>query len=481
MDPITVETLLPVVGGSLVSGAAQTEIGGVFTDSRAGAHPPAPLFVPLKGERFDGHDFIPALAQDGRAAGALVARGLGEGLRERTAGRAGFVLVEVESPLAALQRLAAWNRSRYALPVVGVTGSVGKTTTKEMLGAVAGLEMPAVVSAASFNNHIGVPLTLLRIDASTRLCVAEMGMNDAGELAALSRLVRPTLAVVTNVGPCHLEKLGSLEGVAKAKAEIVTGMERDGVLVLNGDDPYVMKVVRGAAGEREVLTFGRLHQSDFRIEPMDAQEGWNRFRIVSDRLPEPAVIRIPLPGLHNAMNAAAAFVALWRLGVDPERIVENFGRVHGAKMRWEVMHVEDRTVILDCYNANPLSVEAALGTLAENFSGGRRVFVFGNMYELGEQQERLHEAVGPWILRAGVKLTVCVGDLAAHTGRWLLDNGQPAERVVFCADNSEAAFALDRFSRSGDAVLIKGSRRNRMEEIVQSWRQGRDRRKEPVQ
>mgnify|MGYP000858218296 CR=1 FL=1 len=416
-------------------------VTGVSTDSRAVA--PGELFVALAGERHDAHDFVPQARERGAAA-VLVSRTVpGEG-----------PAIVVEDTRAGLARLAAAWRARFALPVLALTGSNGKTTVKEMtasiLAAHAGEAGAVLATEGNLNNDIGLPLMLLRLRAHHRFAVFEMGMNHAGEIDFLSRLAAPTAALVNNAQRAHVGLLGSVEAVARAKGEIYGGLGTGGVALVNADDAHAGLWTALAAG-RPVVTFGFAAQADV------------RGRLDGDalRIAMPvgeAVVRLRVPGEHNARNAVAAAAAALALGAGPAAIaagLEAFGGVHGR--------LERRTgpagerVIDDTYNANPDSVRAAIDVLAAE--PGRRVLVLGDMGELGEGAPALHAEVGAFAKARGIDGLVAFGPLARHAADAF---GEGARHF---ADLAPAIETARDEALAGAVVLVKGSRSMRMERV----------------
>jgi UDP-N-acetylmuramoyl-tripeptide--D-alanyl-D-alanine ligase len=416
----------------------------VESDSRT-LHPGA-LFVALTGPRFDGHDYVSAAASAG-AAGALLSRDVDEAIP----------YLRVDDTRAGLARLAAHWRRRFAIPVVGVTGSSGKTTVKEMIGAALARSGDGVVTRGNLNNEIGVPLTLLRLRESHRFAVIEMGMNHPGEIDRLSAMAVPTVAVITNAGPAHLEGLGSVEAVARAKGEILAGLAPDGVACLNADDPF-LPLWQDMAGPRRVVTFGLSPEADVRAAYECGFDG-------SDlRLVTPAGdtrMRLALPGRHNVSNALAAAAAAIaaRASVDDIRAaLEAMVPVDG-RLRPRT-GLRGARILDDSYNANPASVLAGLEVL-RTFDG-ETIAVLGDMAELGRGAEVGHREVGRAARRLGVDTVLAVGaNAGAVTGGF----GEGARAFP---DIDALLDDLRPRLHEGVAVLVKGSRSSRMERVVEA-------------
>lgn len=408
------------------------------------------LFVALKGEHFDGHDYVQRAAALG-AAGALV---------EHLVEGGGAQVVVGGDTLAALQRYATSWRGGFGIPVVAVTGSSGKTTTKQILAAVFAARGPVLATEGNLNNHIGVPLTLLRLRAEHRTAVIEMGASAGGEIALLAALARPDVGIVTQAGDAHLEGFGSREGVARGKGELFAALSSPGVAVINADDVYA-PLWRELARRASVLSFGLGEAADVRAErivgvPEQAPEAM-AFRLVT---PQGAVhAQLPLPGRHNVMNALAAAAAGIALGLTPEQIAAGLASVApvAGRLAWLTTR-EGARLLDDSYNANPTSLRAALELLA-GLPGERRL-VLGEMRELGAEAEALHEEAGRAARALGIERLYTLGPLARHAA-----DGFGARAQAF--DNADLLIeALREDLGPQVTVLVKGSRGARMERVV---------------
>ncbi len=438
----TLRGVADAVGGRLFG--ADASFGAVCTDSRS--LEPAALFVALRGERFDGHDFLAAAAERG-AAGALVA----------ARSEAALPQIVVDDTRAALGKLGrAWRRG-FEIPAVAVTGSSGKTTVKELAAAILGVRHRVCATAGNLNNDIGVPLTLLRLAPGDEALVVELGANHAGEIAYLSSLAEPTVGVLTNAGPAHLEGFGSIEGVAAAKGELLDALPRAGTAVLNADDRFLGEWrARSRAGQ--ALTFGLHANADFHPDgdPVFDAQG-SRFAL---RLPagERLEIRLPLLGLHSVANALAAAAAAHAAGASGEDIVAGLARgkaVHGRLDK--LAGRRGAAVIDDAYNANPASVRAALDLLGS--LPGRRVLVLGDMAELGPRAAQLHAETGAYAVGRCEDL-VTVGPLAERAAAAFGPGAQA------CADVAAAAAALEPLLGPGVTILVKASRVMGLDRLV---------------
>lgn len=459
------QQILSWTGGHLLHGSLK-RCSGVFTDSR---HPvPGGLFVALRGERFDGHDFVAQAAARG-AAGAVIAEAEAQRLTE-VIDKDDFFLIAVGDTLAALQGLARGHRRRFDGPVIGVTGSNGKTTTKEMIAACLGTHVNVLATYRTLNNEIGVPLTLLALEPQHRICVVEMATRGLGQIAQLAAIAEPNLAVVTNVGPVHLETLGDLDNVARAKGELVTALPASGVAILNADDSRVLAMRRMT--KARVVTYGLAPESDVRATEVVEDGRSVRFDLRIDSEPVVNEVIVNLPGMNNVSNALAALATAWVCGYDLIRAAEALAQFRTAPQRLEISDLPgDILLINDSYNASPLSMRAALDVLRLS-SGQRKVAVLGDMLELGDQHEYYHRQIGLSAVDVGVDLLICVGQSARFIAAGAKEAGMRSESVLCYADAPTAAEAVQSWLQKGDSVLVKASRGLRLEQVaaaVESW------------
>ncbi|MFZ9855366.1 MAG: UDP-N-acetylmuramoyl-tripeptide--D-alanyl-D-alanine ligase [Limisphaerales bacterium] len=453
MDPRSLQFVVDACGGTLVDGVPAAEIRRVVTDSRSVQA--GDLFVALKGERFDAHDFLPGLV--GRPGlSALVARG------QESAALAGLPRVVVEDTRQALGRLAAAHRRGFGLPVVCVGGSNGKTTTKELIASVAGARHRLLKSEASFNNDIGVPLTLLGLESSHEAAVLEAGTNHPGELAPLIRMIAPRLGVITSIGREHLEFFGDLDGVVREEGALAEGLPAaadGGVLFLDGDSPHASTLASRTGARVVRVGFGAANDWSAEIVSMD----WTstRFRV---RCPHPewsGMFSMNLPGRHSVPNALYALAVSCELGVEPAAARDGLAVFRPASHRLACREVAGVRILDDSYNANADSMLAALRTFADLPCTGRRWAVLGDMAELGEATEEAHREVGRVAVQLGIGPIVAVGCRSDTT---LAASGRDTDRAF--GDAEPAARLLLGELRSGDAVLVKASRSSALDRIV---------------
>ncbi len=445
MSTMRLASLAGIAGGRLVG--EDREFTSVSTDTRTLA--PGALFVALTGPNFDGHDFVAAAAER-RAAAALVARPLPIAIAQ----------VVVADPLAALSAFAREWRRQFSVPVIGVTGSNGKTTTKEIIGAILSRLGPCLITRGNLNNHIGVPLMLLEMNASHRYAVIEMGANHLGEIAHLASIAEPTIGIVTNAGAAHLEGFGSLDGVASGKGELFRALPPQGVAVINADDKYSAQW-RDNRGADSVFTFGFEQRADFMAHKVNASGGQDGFKIDFELVTPfgTKAATLGLGGLHNLRNALGAAAVAAAAGASLDDLVAGLAQVRAVAGRLELKPaLHGAFLVDDSYNANPSSLKAGLDAF-KSFSG-ERWLILGDMMELGDSADELHAEVGRYAKEAGIARLFAIGkhshfavEAFGKGARWFADMD---------ALTAEAGSAL----APGVAVLIKGSRSNRLERVT---------------
>ncbi len=454
MEALTLRQLLEAVGGALLGEHADLDaaVTEVCTDSRK--IQPGCLFIPLEGERFDGHSFINAALEAG-AAGCFTAR-------ERESYLPGKFYIKVRSTQRALWDLARYYKALFPIPFVAITGSVGKTTTKDMAAAVLGAKFCVHKTEGNFNNDIGVPLTLLKLERCHQVCVVEMGMDHAGEIDYLGRLVEPDMALITNIGDAHIENLGSREEIFKAKCEIFPHLKEDGLAILNGDDPMLASL-RGTLPQRTVFV-GRGEGLDYAACDLSS-DGTAHLNCRVKTPHSQFQADIPALGDHMIYPTLMAAAVGEALGMAPDEIVRGIGAFLPTKMRMNIIRCKGDVVILnDAYNANPQSMRAAAAVLGDAAHGRRRVAVLGDMKELGPGSEQFHRAVGSYFAQAGTHRLIAVGDLARFIAEGARDAG--LERADHYPTMEEAKNALSREVRAGATILVKASRAMAFEKIV---------------
>ena len=426
---------------------------GYSIDSRTVG--PGELFFAVIGERLDGHDFVTAALERGAVAAVVRADQLHR-FEDQTH------LLAVDDTLVALQALATAVRKTWGKPLIGVTGSAGKTTTKEAIAHVLSARFRVLKSEGNFNNHFGLPLMLLKIEPEHDVAVIEMGMSHAGEIRALAKIAQPEIGVVTNVAPVHLEFFDSLAGIARAKYELVESLPAIGTAILNADDEYVSQFGRDFRGK--VITYGLHATADVRAENIrsDGAAG-SRFDVVTASGRESAIL--PLVGEHNVLNALAAVSAGLARGMSLREGVAALATLKPADKRGQVLQLGNITVINDCYNSNPKALNAMVDALAA-MKAKRRIVVAGEMLELGPSGEELHRAAGRHVAERKIEVLVGVRGLAQAMVNGARDAGAQAD---FVATPEQAGEWLAREARDGDVVLLKASRGVKLEKALETW------------
>lgn len=451
---LDLQKIASAVNGKLHPHSAHGVIAGVATDSRTIA--PGELFVALRGPSFDGHDFVPAAA----VKGALAI------LCDHLLPDQPLPQIVVADTQRALGDLAAFWRHRFHLPVAAITGSSGKTTTKEMLAAILAVNAPGLKTAGNFNNLIGLPLTLFQLTAAHQWAVLEMGMSERGEIARLTEIAAPTVAVITNVAQAHLLTMKSLGGIARAKGELFAALHPGAVAVINLDDERVAAIPVANGVQRR--TYGLSPAAEIRAE--EISPGGAEMRFVLRIADVSRAIRLPVAGRHNVSNALAATAAALSMGRSIEEIVEGLESFTPAKGRMETHLLSDGIVLIeDTYNANPLSVKAALVALDEMGGSGARIAVLGDMLELGESSAELHRDIGEFAADHCDRLFV-FGPESQEIAAGARRAGMAAACVSLCASHEEAVQRLMQSLRPGDRLIIKGSRGMKMEKITAELR-----------
>ncbi|MGM9539914.1 UDP-N-acetylmuramoyl-tripeptide--D-alanyl-D-alanine ligase [Anaerovibrio sp.] len=459
MPAFTLDDVMHALQGGTVLEQVKAEFTDIVTDTRKIV--PGALFVALKGERFNGEDFALQAVEQG-AAGVLVSSEYGQ-----QPGKLGATLIKADTDTQlAYQQLAAFWRRKFHIPVLAITGSNGKTTTKDMTAAVLSARFPVLKTQGNFNNEIGLPYTLLQMNDMHRAAVVEIGMRGLGQIAALAPFAAPEIGIVTNVGETHIELLGSLENIARAKAELVEAIPAGGTVILNNDNPYTAAMKDKAAEGVRVVTFGIDNDADIKAAALISHDGRTFFQCRIGDGGEQRQLSIPMLGRHNVSNALAAVAAGYVLGLTVEQIAEGLENLEMTGMRFECRRVGAYNIINDAYNASPMSMEASLSTLKELTidKGKRSLAVLGDMLELGHVAVPAHQKVGQQAAAAGVCGLITLGEM----GREIAGGAREAglEAVYSFDTHEEAAAKLRELLQPEDTVLFKGSRGMKMETII---------------
>lgn len=467
---ITVEEILAPVQGISAAGKSQIPLRGLSTDSRqvdAGQ-----VFWALRGDRYDGHDFV-LQALERNAAAAVVERRWWEGDPSRT----GLLktrypdrpIVVVDDTLRALGNFAHWWRHRFNVQVTAITGSVGKTTTKEMAASIVELGSPTLKNRGNWNNLVGLPLTLLELTSEHRQALLEMGMNRPGEIGRLTEIADPNVGLITKIGAAHLEGVGSLEGVARAKVELLEHISPKSPVILNGDDPLLLQVASGF--RRNWISFGMGGDNDVKASNLEdlGAEGVS-FDLEYRGLSWP--IRLHLPGVHNVYNALGAAAVAFCLDESVEHITKGLARFRGVKGRFMVTRLPSEIVLVDdTYNSNPASLQAALDSLRSLSHGTLPVIVgLGEMMELGPEAPYAHEEAGRRVAEMGADFLVAVGEHASHVIQGARSAGMVGDRAQVVASHQEMVEAVRERAVTPCILFLKGSRRMELDKVVEDLR-----------
>ncbi len=457
---LSAREILKATGGTPFRGGTNWTCCGISTDTRTLR--PGNLFIALQGENFDSHDCLAAAVQKG-ASGLLI--------RAESFGKAANLqkdlpVIGVPDTLQALGAIAQAWRLRFPIPLVAITGSSGKTTTKELLATIVSRSRRVLKSMGNFNNLIGLPLTLLGLGARHEVAIVEMGTNHPGEIARLAAVAAPDIGLITNIGPAHIEGLGSLEGIREEKGDLFRIMAVRGTAVINHDDDAIAILAERWRGRR--VTFGLNEGADLTArhigQPTPDGVG---FEIVIDGIATPVLLHTP--GRHNVMNALAAAAAARALGFDRQAIAEGLAAFRPLPGRMEIRRLENGTlVVMDTYNANPASVREALRTLQELRGLGNAFVILADMLELGEGAEELHGEIGSLLAETGVERAYLKGTLSRFTAKGARKQGFPAERIIIFNTPEQVVADLRSRLRKGDWILIKGSRKMKMEAVAEA-------------
>lgn len=459
----SVETIMSVCGGSLLMGSTDVIGNGITVDSREAE--PGSVYFALPGERVDGHDFLIDVLDAG-ARVLVVTRPREELVPVLVRASAkGASVLRVEDGLAALQALASWHRGRLHATVIGITGSTGKTTTKDFLTAVLSSSMRVVSTSGNRNNELGLPLTIFGAGSDTDALVVEMGMRGLGQIARLAEIARPDFGLVTNVGTSHLEILGTQDAVATAKGELIRALPREGAAFLNGDDSYSDALALDSAAP--VTTYGLSERCTVRAVDIVLDEMSRPSFTLQTPVGE-VVVTLAISGRHNVYNALAAAAVGLRMAVPLERIGEALGSAAVTDMRMQTFTTASGVMVVnDAYNANPSSMRAALEALSSMRVPGRRIAVVGDMAELGSLSELAHFQIGETVAQLGVDCLVTVGDRARRIADGARAEGMSSDAVRACVTADEASEVLDDLLEAGDVVLVKASRVMGLERVVE--------------
>ena len=456
MIEMKVKDCLKAIDGELISGVGDKVFRGVSIDSRTLKE--NELFVCIHGDRFDGHDFIEEAKN--KKASAIVLSDISKAISNKNTTP---VVTRVGDTLKALQELARFHREQISVQVIGITGTNGKSTTKEMIASIAETKLKTIKTKGNLNNHIGLPLNLFHLSKNDEVAVIEMGMSAAGEIKRLAEIAQPEIGVLTNITEGHLTQLKTLKNIQAAKGELFDALSEQGTAIVNADDPLVFELAKSVRAK--VITYGIHNEADVKAKDIHTanQKGFNlNIRLFKKNLP----VHLPFLGACNIYNALAAIATGYSLGIKPDDIKVGLRNTKLLPNRYEVVKHQGVTIINDAYNANPKSMQEALKTLKNYQSEGRRFFVIGDMLELGDLAEPAHIKLGVDITKYSIDYLVAVGSLSALVTKSAIASGMDKKNIATASEHKCAVAFLKKHIRPGDCMLVKGSRGVKMEEVV---------------
>ncbi len=454
MIALTVREIIIATGGVLLNGDEDTLINGITIDSRK--IDGNDLFIPLIGENFDGHKFIADSVKKGIKA-ILISK-------SEYAKKHNVLTIQVNDTLKALQNIAKYYISKFNIPIIAVTGSTGKTSTKDLITSVLKQKYKTLSNIGNFNNHIGVPLTVFSLESDHEVAVIEMGMSNLGEIDLLADIVRPDIGVITNIGLSHIEHLKTQQNIMNAKMEIANYFNESSMIIVNGDDKYLKKINDTDLNYKKCLVGLDKHNSIQGVNIKDMGIEGTSFDIVYEGNTYPFIVKAP--GIHNVYNALCAFVVAITLGVSIQLIQKGISQYKSSHMRLNVFTTDkDIVIINDAYNASPDSMKAALSVLAK-FNEKRKIAILGDMLEMGKYTEQGHYDIGCFAAE-NTDILITVGKSSKFIAKGAEDRGFEKSNIFVCTDNEQAKSKLNDLLKKGDTVLVKGSRGMKMEEIVE--------------
>ena len=454
----SIDQVIKAVGGVLISGTSQNTVSGISTDSRLVEK--GNIFIALQGENFDGHDFVQKVVEKG-AVSVLLSNSSMVDLEKLDKA---VSVIKVSDTLQALGDLAHNYRQRFSLPVIGITGSSGKTTTKEMMSTIIGRQKTVLKTEGNLNNLIGLPQTIFRLRAEHELAILEMGTNTRGEIKRLTQIATPSIGLITNVGPAHLEGFGSVGVVAQEKADLFLNMTQAGIAVTNLDDEAVKIIAEKWNGRR--VNFSMSPNTDVTVSDIEKNGARGmRFNLIISGISQK--IEMKIAGIHNVYNAMAAAACAWTAGIDLAAIKEGLAAFLPVGGRMEMIKLQNGAYVIDdSYNANPASVREALMTLKDLKNNHNGYVFLGDMLELGDAAFEMHRRIGILLGTISINAVFLQGEHSAIVAAAAIEGGMSRENIFIMEDSKEGILFLKKYLKKGDWVLVKGSRRMKMERIV---------------
>ena len=455
MLSLKLKEIVEAVDGKIMQGNPEHVVNNLTIDSRRVK--PGDLFFAIVGENNDGHNFIPEAVDNG-AKVVITSRSIKP--------YSGVAIVLVRDTTLALQDLALIVRERIKdLKVIGITGSAGKTTTKDIMASIISQEKKALKSKGNFNNEYGLPLSILDLEGSEEVAILEMAMRHKGDISRLAEIAKPEIGVITNIGPAHLENLKTIENVASAKSELLTGLKAGGIAVLNYDDEYIREMVNKFKDLNKITISLKDEAVDYYADQIEFIKNGEESRFRVHEEDDSYTLEMDRAGEHNIYNALAAIAVARVLDISWDSIKNGLKDIEVTELRQEIRNLDGVKIINDSYNANPLSMKAGIDSLI-NIEGDRKIAVLGAMLELGRIENAAHREIGKYLYKNGIDVLVGVGNMGEFIAEGAIEAGMAEQNIYVYKTNEDAASFLNNIMKSGDAILVKGSRALEMEEIV---------------
>ncbi len=452
MESLYVNEVIKATKGQLVKGDQNFRIKSISIDSRSIKK--GDLFIAIKGDNFDGHDFIGNAVKSG--ASGIILSSLHFSIKTLSPA----FIIKVSNTLKALQNLAKYYRRKFDIPIIGITGSNGKTTVKDMIYGILSQNLKITKTIGNYNNQVGVPLTVFGLSKDSRAGILEMGISSYAEMENLGEIICPDIAVITNINIAHMQYFKTVKNLVNAKAKLLDFVPKKGAAVLNADDKY-FSFLKSKAKCR-VISFGIKNKADVKAEDISLLPASAKFLLNGA-----CKITLPIPGIHNVYNALAAASVSLQFSEDLNLVRDGLRNFKPPEMRMQIIRVKDLTVINDAYNANPASTRAALEVLENIKAKGRKVFIFGNMFELGDRKVSEHKKIGKLVLESQIDIFITIGELAGLSVAAAKENGFNENRIFSFRNTEEVGEKLLSILQSNDTLLLKGSRAMRLENILE--------------